>query len=218
MTRFPEDRPFPITIDGPASSGKSTIGALLATDLELPILDTGLLYRAVGQQVGADGADDAAKAATAARELDVARLGDPELRTERVGALASRVGALPAVRDALLGLQTSFAETFGGGILVGRDTGSVVCPWAPCKLFVTASVEARAQRRFEQLRARREPVIHSSVLAELRRRDERDAARVVAPLVVPPDALVIDTTDMTVALALSSARSFIDESVVRARH
>ncbi len=208
---WPADRPFAIAIDGPASSGKSTLGARLADALDLPFLDTGLLYRAVGKAVGEAGADDAARAAAAARTLDLDGLADPGLAAEAVGELASRVAVMPAVRQALLHLQRRFAARPGGAVLAGRDIGSHVCPDAPAKIFVTATPEARAERRFQQLRARGDAVIHSAVLAELRRRDARDAARAIAPLVTPDDALVLDTTSLDVAAALTKARSFIEE-------
>ena len=208
---WPADRPFTIAIDGPASSGKSTIGARLAADLGLPWLDTGLLYRAVGKAAGPEPVDDAEAAAEVARRLDPAALTDPDLGNETVGALASRVAVIPAVRAALLGLQHDFAARPGGAILVGRDIGSHVCPDAAAKIFVTAAVEARAERRFQQLRAVDDAVIHSAVLAELRRRDDRDAARAIAPLVTPDDALVLDTTSLDVAAAVDVARGFIIE-------
>ncbi|MFW5680311.1 MAG: (d)CMP kinase [Pseudomonadota bacterium] len=214
---WPADRPFAIAIDGPASSGKTTIGAALARDLELPFLDTGLLYRAVGKAAGEAGADDPATAAAAAERLAPEALDDPHLGDEAVGALASRVAAIPEVRDALLDWQRDFAARPGGAVLVGRDIGSHVCPDAPCKLFVTASVEARADRRFRQLRAVDDTVIHSAVLAELRRRDARDADRTIAPLVKPVDALVLDTTSLDVSAAVSMARSFIEERAARNR-
>ncbi|TVQ36787.1 MAG: (d)CMP kinase [Geminicoccaceae bacterium] len=206
-----------MAIDGPASSGKSTIGARLAADLELPFLDTGLLYRAVGKAVGETRIEDAAAAARAARSLDPTALDDPALHNETVGALASRVAVMPEVRQALLAWQRDFAARPGGAVLVGRDIGSHVCPAAPCKIFITATVEARAARRFEQLRALDDGVIHSAVLAELRRRDARDAARAIAPLVTPDDALVLDTTSLDVAATLEAARGFILERAARCR-
>ena len=214
---WPAHRPFPIAIDGPASSGKSTLGAELAVRLGLPFLDTGLLYRAVGRSLGPEDADDPVRAAAAAERLQPADLDDRALAGEVVGALASRVAALPEVRRALLTFQRDFAAQPGGAVLAGRDIGSHVCPDAPCKIFVTASPEVRASRRVEQLRAGGEAVIHSDVLAELRRRDARDAARAVAPLVVPDDALVLDTTRLDVAAALAVARSFIEDRAARAR-
>ena len=214
--RLPRDRAFAIAIDGPVSSGKSSLGARIAAELAVPFLDTGLLYRAVGLALPARALADAAAAAEVARHLDLARLADPELAGERAGERASKVAVMPEVRAALLALQREFGARAGGAVLAGRDIGSAVLPDAPVKIFVTATPEIRARRRFEQLRARGVAVIEADVLAELRRRDERDRTRATAPLVVPGDAFLLDTSELGFEDAVATARSFIDEVVARA--
>jgi cytidylate kinase len=215
---LPADRPCPIAIDGPASSGKSSLGARLAADLGLPFLDTGLLYRAVGLALPPEAVDDATLAADLARRLDLAVLADPRLGGEEAGERASKVAAMTPVRAALLNLQRAFGEQAGGAVLAGRDIGSAVFPDAPIKIFVTASSEIRARRRFEQLRERGVDVIEADVLAELRRRDDRDKTRSTSPLVAPADALLLDTSELRFEDAVAAARSFIDEQAARARH
>jgi cytidylate kinase len=191
-----------IAIDGPAAAGKGTLATRLAGHLNFDHLDTGRLYRAVALMVlkaGGDPADPSA-AEAAARALDLASLGDPELRSEATAMAASQVAALPAVRAALLEAQRRFARSPPGGrgaILDGRDTGTVVCPQAEVKLFVTATLEARARRRFEELRQRGSPAIWERVLQEMRDRDGRDSQRDVAPLRPAADAIVIDTTALS---------------------
>jgi len=213
---LPPERPCPIAIDGPVSSGKSSLGARLAVDLGVPFLDTGLLYRAVGLALPAAAVDDPCLAAELARGLDLATLDDPRLGGEEAGERASKVAAMPEVRAALLDLQRAFGARPGGAVLAGRDIGSAVFPDAPIKIFVTASAEVRARRRFEQLRERGVEVIEADVLAELRRRDERDRTRATAPLVVPPDAFLLDTSELGFEDAVAAARSFIDETAARA--
>lgn len=215
---LPADRPCPIAIDGPASSGKSSLGARLAADLGLPFLDTGLLYRAVGLALPPEAVDDATLAADLARRLYLAVLADPRLGGEEAGERASKVAAMTPVRAALLNLQRAFGEQAGGAVLAGRDIGSAVFPDAPIKIFVTASSEIRARRRFEQLRERGVDVIEADVLAELRRRDDRDKTRSTSPLVAPADALLLDTSELRFEDAVAAARSFIDEQAARARH
>ena len=211
------DGPFPIAIDGPGSSGKSSIGGRLARDLDLPFLDTGLLYRAVGRALAADELDDPAAAAAAARAIVPENLDEAALANEDVGARASKVAAMPEVRAALFELQRRFALRPGGAVVVGRDIATAIVPEAPVKIFITAATAVRAERRFRQLRDRAAAVIHSDVLAELRRRDDRDATRRAAPLQVAPDALLLDTTRLDFEEAVAVARSFIDERVARAR-
>lgn len=213
---LPADHACPIAIDGPVSSGKSSLGARLAADLDLPFLDTGLLYRAVGLAVPAAALADPDGAADVARHLDLAVLDDPRLGGEDAGERASKVAAMPAVRAALMDLQRAFGSRPGGAVLAGRDIGSAVFPDAPIKIFVTASPEIRARRRFEQLRDQGVEVIEADVLAELRRRDERDRTRATAPLVVPSDALFLDTSELGFEDAVAAARSFIDEVAARA--
>ncbi|NBB70705.1 MAG: (d)CMP kinase [Alphaproteobacteria bacterium] len=214
---LPPERPCPIAIDGPVSSGKSSLGARLAGDLGVPFLDTGLLYRAVGLALPPAAADDPGLAADLARALDLAVLDDPRLGGEEAGERASKVAAMPAVRAALLDLQRAFGARPGGAVLAGRDIGSAVFPDAPIKLFVTASAEVRARRRFEQLREQGVEVIEADVLAELRRRDERDRTRATAPLVVPTDAFLLDTSELGFEDAVAAARSFIEDIAARPR-
>ncbi|HVC51394.1 MAG TPA: (d)CMP kinase [Stellaceae bacterium] len=194
--------PFVIAIDGPAGSGKGTLAAALARRFGLAHLDTGRLYRAVAALVldsGADPADPAA-ATAAARRLDAGMLGDPRLRGEAVGSAASVVAAIPAVRAALLAFQQAFAAhpppPAKGAVLDGRDIGTVVCPDAAVKLFVTASATERARRRVKELRQSGAPAIYQAVLQDIEERDARDSERRVAPLEAAPDAVEIDTTGL----------------------
>ena len=187
-----------VTIDGPAAAGKGTLARRLAAALGYVYLDTGALYRAVAKSVldaGGD-PDDGAEAAAHAEMLDPAALEDPGLRTGDVSDAASRVAALPAVRTALLAFQRRVAAMPPGAVLDGRDTGTVICPEAELKLFVTASVEERARRRLEELRSRGERHMLPQVLAEVAARDSRDSARTTAPLRPADDAVEIDTTGM----------------------
>jgi cytidylate kinase len=187
-----------IAIDGPAGAGKGTLAKRIAAHYGLHHLDTGLLYRAVGRDVLAAGRDpaDAGAATAAARSLDPATLDDPELRSEKIGAVASVVAAVPAVRAALLDFQRNFARRAPGAVLDGRDIGTVVCPEAEVKMFVTAAVEVRAERRWREMTALGEPKPLARVLEELKVRDERDSRRGTAPLVLVPEAIVIDTSKL----------------------
>ena len=187
-----------IAIDGPAGAGKGTLAKRIAAHYGLHHLDTGLLYRAVGRDVlraGGNPADNEI-ATAAARAIDAATLEDSELRSERIGAVASVVAAIPGVRAALLDFQRKFARRAPGAVLDGRDIGTVVCPDAEVKLFVTASVEVRAARRWREMTELGEPRPLVQVLEELRARDERDSRREAAPLVLVPDAIVIDTSNL----------------------
>ncbi|MGF1477444.1 MAG: (d)CMP kinase [Geminicoccaceae bacterium] len=204
-----------VAIDGPASSGKSTIGKRLADELDLTFLDTGLLYRAVAHKLLRDGPSDdggdeiPAGAVDSASHLTLADLDHPELSDEEVGAMASTVAALAPVREALLPFQRRIASSAGGALLAGRDIGSVVCPDADRKIFVTATAEVRARRRLEQLHRRGRAAIYDEVLAELRRRDQRDRERAASPLIVAEDAFLLDTSEISVEEAVDRARSFI---------
>jgi cytidylate kinase len=204
-----------IAIDGPAASGKGTLARRLADHLGCALLDTGLLYRAVGMKVVRAGGDaaDAEAAATAARGLDASDLEATDLRNDTAASAASKVGAIPAVRAALLDFQRSFAANPPGGaagaILDGRDIGTVVCPDADAKLFVTASVEVRAERRLKELRARGLEAIHSRVLQEMKERDSRDASRAVAPLEPAKDAFVLDTSALDPDAVFAKALAFV---------
>ncbi|MYE60428.1 MAG: (d)CMP kinase [Alphaproteobacteria bacterium] len=188
-----------VTIDGPAAAGKGTLARRLAAALGYVYLVPGAIYRAVAKSMldaGGD-PDDPGEAAAHAEALDPAMLDDSGLRGEAVGDAASRVAALPAVRTALLAFQRRVAATPPGAVLDGRDTGTVVCPEAELKLFVTAGPEERARRRLEELRSKGETLMLPEVLAEVAARDSRDRTRLTAPLRPADDAVEIDTTGMT---------------------
>ena len=207
-----------IAVDGPAASGKGTVAGRLARHYGLPFLDTGLLYRAVGMAVLAAGGDlgDEAAATAAARTIDASRLSeDPALTTGEAGEAASRVAGYPGVRAALLELQQDFARQPGGAVLDGRDIGTVIAPDAPVKLFVTATPETRARRRWLQLTARGDDISFEEMLADIQRRDERDAGRGAAPMVQAPDAVLLDTTDMDIEAAFDAARRIVEAARVR---
>ncbi|MSP43868.1 MAG: (d)CMP kinase [Alphaproteobacteria bacterium] len=204
-----------IAIDGPGASGKGTLARRLAAHLGYAYLDTGAMYRAVALQMLQAGADpaDAQAALVAAQNLDTRLIDDRQLRTDRVGEAASRVAAHEDVRQALMVFQRSFATNppgkSPGAVLDGRDIGTVICPDAQVKLFVTASPEARAHRRYTELGARGEAASEAKVLAELQVRDARDQTRSVAPLRAAPDAVILDTTDMAIDAAFAAALSAV---------
>ena len=207
-----------IAVDGPAASGKGTIAARLARTYGLPHLDTGLLYRAVGMGVLASGGslDDAAAAEAAARTLDASALSDDaRLTTGEAGEAASRIAGYPGVRAALLDLQRDFAAQAGGAVLDGRDIGTVIAPDATAKLYVTATPEVRAMRRWKQLTARGDQIAFEDMLADIRRRDERDAGRGAAPMVQAKDAVLLDTTEMDIDTAFDAARRIVEAARVR---
>lgn len=201
-----------IAVDGPTASGKGTIAKALGRHFHLPHMDTGLLYRAVGYQVELDGGDpdnpvDALTACDFPEEL----LGHPALRSEATGGLASRVSIHPAVRAALLDRQRDYAAQPGGAVLDGRDIGTVVCPQADVKLFVTASVEARARRRWHEMQARGESHTLAQITEDLRRRDLRDTTRADAPLLAASDAVVLDTSELDRDQAVARAIGIVTE-------
>ncbi len=203
-----------IAVDGPTASGKGTIARALAEHFGLPHLDTGLLYRAVGRQVFLDGGDpDDGGDALAATAFPDSLLDDPHLRDEQTGGLASRVSVHQAVRQALYERQRAFATQDGGAVLDGRDIGTVIAPEADAKLFITASVEARAQRRFLEMRERGAGVNLLEIQDDLRRRDERDQNRSVAPLVPAEDAMVIDTSSLDREEAIAAAIEAVSEAL-----
>ena len=195
-----------IAVDGPSASGKGTLAKRLAAHFGLPYLDTGLLYRAVGLKAHRSGRAPAEIAAG----LRLEDLGDPELRTDETGQHASRVAAIPEVRLNLLRFQKDFASRSPGAVLAGRDIGTVICPDAPVKLFVTASAEARAERRYQELRGRGGDTIKPRVLAEMAERDRRDSERAAAPLKAAPDAHHLDTSDMDADAAFAAALAFVE--------
>ncbi len=200
-----------IAVDGPTASGKGTLARKLAEHYGVPYLDTGLLYRAVGWQVFLDGGDpDDGGDALAATTFPVALLDNSHLRSEEAGGYASRVSVHPSVRQALFERQRRFAEQPGGAVLDGRDIGTVIVPDADVKLFITASVEARAERRWKEMRERGIDAVLTEIGDDIRRRDERDTSRAVAPLQIAPDAVVIDTTSLTRDEVLAEAISAID--------
>lgn len=200
-----------IAVDGPTASGKGTIARALAAHYRLPHLDTGLLYRAVGAHTASLGGNpDKEPDALRGCDFPEALLADTALRTEASGNLASRVSRHPAVRQALLERQRTFARQPGGAILDGRDIGTVIAPDADAKLFVTASLSARAQRRFAEMRDRGIAVDLDSVTADLTARDARDANRSIAPLARADDAALLDTSNIGIDEAVRRAIGLVD--------
>jgi cytidylate kinase len=204
-----------IAVDGPAASGKGTVASALAAHYGLPYLDTGLLYRAVGVQAQREGGLEEIIAQSAAQALDPALLEDSATRTREAGEWASRVAAYPGVRAALLDYQQRFAAQDGGAVLDGRDIGTVIAPHAPAKLFVTASPDVRATRRWKQLAGQGETVSFEDVLADIARRDARDSGRADAPLVRAADAALLDTSKMTIEHAFAEARRLVEQALGR---
>jgi cytidylate kinase len=213
------DRPpaFVIAVDGPAASGKGTVAAGLAREAGLPYLDTGLLYRAVGvlMQRAGQGLDDEPAATAQAHMLTADLLDDPGFRTRAAGEAASRVAVYPRVREALLEFQRTFAGQEGGAVLDGRDIGTVIAPDAPAKLFVTATPQVRAERRWKQLTAQGETVSLPDVLEDIRRRDARDGGRDAAPMTRAADAVLLDTSEMTIEQAADAARRIVEAARAR---
>ena len=200
-----------IAVDGPAASGKGTIARALAAHYGLPHLDTGLLYRAVALNLLQMGGDPESEF-SAARACDISRIdfADPELKSEAVGGVASRISAFAMVRDQLLERQRGFARQEGGAVLDGRDIGTVIAPEAEAKLFVTASPEVRARRRLEELKGFGLNVHYDDVLADIRTRDQRDSGRAAAPLVRAPDAHLLDTSDLNRGAAIAAALAAVE--------
>ena len=203
-----------IAVDGPTAAGKGTIARALAAHFGLPHLDTGLLYRAVGRQCAlAGGNPDDPAAALAAASFPDALLADPVLRSEETGGLASRVSVHPAVRRALYERQRAFALQPGGAVLDGRDIGTVIAPEAEAKLFITATVSARARRRFLEMEARGAHVSLDAIEADLAARDLRDRTRREAPLVAARDAETLDTSDLAAPAAIAAAIRLVEARV-----
>ena len=199
---------FCVAIDGPAAAGKGTIANAVAERFELAHLDTGLLYRAVGKRVLAgETAEDAA------RDLRAEDLDADGLRTPEVAKAASVAAAIPAVRAALVDFQRAFAARAGGAVLDGRDIGTVICPDAAVKLFVTASAEVRAERRYLELSAKGHSDTREQVLEDVKARDARDAGRADAPMMASSDALILDTSEMSITEAVEAA-----VAAVKAKH
>lgn len=195
---------FTVAIDGPAAAGKGTISKAVAAAFGFAHLDTGLLYRAVGAKVllGVD-------PIVAAQSLTAEDLSADNLRTAQVAQAASKVAVIAEVRAALVDFQRSFAVRAGGAVLDGRDIGTVICPDAPVKLFVTASAECRADRRFKELRVKDPETTFEQVLADVVARDQRDAERATAPMAAASDAVLIDTSDMSIEQAIAAATDVI---------
>lgn len=199
---------FTVAIDGPAAAGKGTISKAVAAHFGLAHLDTGLLYRAVGRRT-LDGTDPV----EAARSLTAEELEQGDLRTAEIAQAASKVAVIPEVRAALVDFQRSFARRAGGAVLDGRDIGTVICPEAEVKLFVTASPEVRAERRYLELVGKGADVTRAQVLADVRERDARDAERSTAPMKPADDAVLLDTTDLSIEAALEKAIEVIQEKL-----
>jgi cytidylate kinase len=198
---------FTVAIDGPAAAGKGTVARALAARFGLAHLDTGLLYRAIAAKGG--------DAVAAARALSEADLAAPGLRTADAGQAASRVAAIPEVRAALAAFQRGFARREGGAVLDGRDIGTVICPDAAVKLFVTASRDARTERRLKELHARGEQISFDDLTAQIAERDRRDTERVDSPLYQAADAHLLDTTDLSIEASVEAACRIIDAALAR---
>jgi len=201
-----------IAIDGPAASGKGTLGKKLAAHYGLRHLDTGLIYRAVAKTLvdAGERPEDAAAAVAAAKELDLANFDEATLKTYAVGEAASIVSAIPGVRAALLDFQREFAAQPPGAVLDGRDIGTVICPGADVKIYVTATPEVRAKRRAAEYRVAGRGIDEASVLADILRRDQRDSNRTTAPLQQAPDAYLLDTTHLAIDAAIRAAIDIVE--------
>jgi CMP/dCMP kinase len=202
-----------IAIDGPAASGKGTLGKRLAAHYGLRHLDTGLLYRAVARAVldAGHSLDDVARAVAAAQTLDPARFDEVALKSHAAGEAASVVSAIPEVRAALLQLQQDFAAALPGAVLDGRDIGTIICPFADAKIFVTASPEVRARRRAIELSRLGQTASEAAILADIQRRDERDSKRAIAPLKPAADAHILDTSNLDIDAVLQHAIAIVDK-------
>jgi cytidylate kinase len=206
-----------IAIDGPAASGKGTIARRLAAHYGLPHLDTGLLYRATARSLMERGErlKNVDAAISAARGLALTDFDETQLRGAEMGEAASIMGAMPQVRAVLLDLQRQFAARQEGAILDGRDIGSIICPNADVKIFVTAESETRAQRRALELKSRGEKVDFAAVLADIQKRDERDSSRSSAPLIMASDAIRLDTTGLDVEKSVAAAIAIVENKALK---
>ena len=210
-----QDKAFIIAIDGPAASGKGTLARNLAAHYNFHHLDTGLTYRAVAKALIDLGLplDDEGIATSAAQKLDLKGLDRTVLSAHEIGEAASKVAVMQNVRRALVEAQRKFADTLPGTVLDGRDIGTVVCPDAPVKLYITASAEVRAERRYQEMRAKNADADYNEVLDDLKRRDERDMNREASPLKPAHDAHLIDTSKMSIEAAFLEARTLIDTAL-----
>lgn len=206
-----------VAIDGPAGAGKGTLARRLADYYHLPQLDTGLTYRAVAHMLLSRGwpLGDEPHAVEAARLVDLASLDRRVLSAHAVGEAASRVAVIPAVRKILVDKQRAFASQPSGAVLDGRDIGTVVCPEAEVKLYVTASAEVRAGRRLAEIEANGGAGDFATILADIRRRDERDTGRADSPLRPAPDAHLLDTSEMDIEAAFQAARAIVEEALAK---
>lgn len=201
---------FTVAIDGPAASGKGTLARGIAETFDFAHLDSGLIYRAIGAKT-LEGQD----AIVAAQNFDAEDTKRDGLRTSAVSLAASEVAAIPEVRAVLLDFQKQFARRLGGAILDGRDIGTVICPEAEVKLYVTASAETRAKRRLLELRETNSEITYEQVLEDVKTRDERDATRASSPLRPAHDAIMLDTSELSIETALELARSHVREALER---
>jgi CMP/dCMP kinase len=206
-----------IALDGPAASGKGTLGKRLASRFGLRHLDTGLLYRAVAKELRDTGAapDDRSAAVAAARRLDITGLNETVLKARGLSEVASIVSAIPEVRTALVELQRTFAAAPPGAVLDGRDIGTVICPNADVKIFVDAAPEIRARRRTVELTSKGEAADEAAILADILRRDARDRGRAIAPLAAAADAHLLDTTHLDIDAAFRAAVDIIEAARAR---
>jgi cytidylate kinase len=202
-----------IAVDGPLASGKGTIARALSAHFKLPYLDTGTLYRATGVAVQDAGisTDDAEACAGIARSLNISAIDENRIRTAEAGAMASRVASIPQVRQALFELQRGFAGQPGGAILDGRDIGTVICPDADVKIYVTADAETRARRRWSELTAKGETLSFEQMLEQTRERDRRDTERADAPMRPADDATLLDTSSLSIDAAVTAAIEIVEK-------
>ena len=209
--------PLVIAVDGPAAAGKGTLSRLLARHYGLNHLDTGLTYRATAKALMDRGLplDDEDTAAEIARTLDLGDLGRSVLSAHDIGEAASKVAVMPKVRRALVEAQRGFAATPPGAVLDGRDIGTVVCPEAPVKFYVTASPEMRAKRRYDEMISKGESADLAGILADIEKRDARDTGRADSPLRPASDAHLLDTTEMGIEAAFEAARTLVDRALER---
>ena len=208
---------FTIAIDGPAAAGKGTLSRRIAEEYGFHHLDTGLTYRATAKALldGGLPLDDEAVAEKVAREVELAGLDRSVLSAHAIGEAASKIAVMPAVRRALVEAQRAFSLREPGTVLDGRDIGTVVCPDAPVKLYVTASPEVRAQRRYDEITGNGQPADYQTIFEDVKKRDERDMGRADSPLRPAEDAHLLDTSEMSIEAAFQAAKSLIDAALIK---